>query len=413
MAGKIYRIPSGGKHIKEWIDVTILNLGTYPPKQCGIATFSMDLRNSLLLQGHKVQVMAVSENDSSYHYPEEVVFKLYQQCRQDYIKAAAYVNAAAHLDVLLIQHEYGIYGGEDGKYILEMVKRLHKPFILITHTVLPRPSKSQKQILNHLCQRAAGIVCMTRRSAALLTDLYEAPPELITVIAHGVPLFKRYPQSKLKHKHGMQDRQIISTFGLIGPGKGLELGIRAVAEVVTKFPSVRYLILGQTHPMLQRYEGEKYRQMLINLVAELGIEENVVFINRFLSDRELGEYLYMTDIYLSPYPNMDQAVSGTMAFAMGCGRAIVSTPYAYASEVLGEGRGLLSKTIASQELAVLIETILYDKALQKKLQKKALAVGNTWTWPNVGKEYSRFFRQILHNETDHEEEEVELNYAKL
>jgi len=388
--------------------VTILNLGTYPPKQCGIATFSMDLRNSLLLQGHKVQVMAVSDDDSSYRYPEEVVFSLQQHHKQDYIKAAAFINTAPHLDLLIIQHEYGIYGGEDGEYIREMVKLLHKPFILITHTVLPRPSKSQKQILNDLCQRAAGIVCMTRHSAELLTDLYEAPPELITVIAHGVPLFKCYPQSKLKLKHGLQGQLVISTFGLIGPGKGLELGIRAVADVVPNFPSVRYLILGQTHPMLQKYEGEKYRQMLIDLVAKLRIEDNVIFINKYLSDKELGEYLYMTDIYLSPYPNMDQAVSGTMAFAMGCGRAIVSTPYAYASEVLSEGRGLLSRGIVPQELAALIAEILNNKGLQKKLQKRALEIGTTWTWPNVGQQYSRFFGQILNNH-----EEVELTYAKL
>jgi len=151
--------------------------------------------------------------------------------------------------------------------------------------------------------------------------------------------------------------------------------------------------------------------MLIDLVSELHIEDNVIFINKYLSDKELGEYLYMTDIYLSPYPNMDQAVSGTMAFAMGCGRAIVSTPYAYASEVLNEGRGLLSRGIESQELASLIEEILNDKGLQKRLQKKALEIGNTWTWPNVGQQYSRFFRQILSNQTDHEE--VELTYAKL
>ncbi len=391
--------------------MTILNLGTYPPKQCGIATFSMDLRNSLLLQGHKVQVMAVSDDDSSYHYPEEVVFSLQQHHKQDYVKAAAFVNTSPHIDLLIIQHEYGIYGGEDGEYIREMVKLLHKPFILVTHTVLPRPSKNQKNILNDLCQRAAGVVCMTRQSCALLTDLYEAPPELITVIAHGVPIFKRYPQSKLKLKHGLQGRQVISTFGLIGPGKGLELGIRAVADMVPRFPSISYLILGQTHPMLQKYEGEKYRQMLIDLVAELHIENNVIFINKYLSDKELGEYLYMTDIYLSPYPNMDQAVSGTMAFAMGCGRAIVSTPYAYASEVLSEGRGLLSRGIESQELAALIEEILNDKGLQKRLEKKALEIGNTWSWPNVGQQYSRFFRQILSNQTDHEE--VELTYAKL
>ncbi len=391
--------------------MTILNMGTYPPKQCGIATFSMDLRNSLLLQGHKVQVMTVSDDDSAYRYPDEVVHNLKQNQKQDYVRAAAFINTDPHIQLLIIQHEYGIYGGEDGKYILELVKLLHKPFILITHTVLPRPSKRQKQILNDLCQRASGIVCMTRLSSQLLIDLYEAPPELITVIAHGVPEFKRYPQNKLKQKHSLQGCELISTFGLIGPGKGLELGIRAIADIVPRHPCVRYMILGQTHPMLQKYEGEKYRQMLINLVSELDIQDNVIFINKFLSDKELGEYLYMTDIYLSPYPNMDQAVSGTMAFAMGCGRAIVSTPYAYASEVLLDGRGLLSRDAAPQELASLMEKILDDKQLQKNLQKKSLEVGENWTWPNVGKQYSRFFKQILSDQT--EQDESRLSYAEL
>lgn len=391
--------------------MTILNVGTYPPKQCGIATFSMDLRNSLLLQGHKVQVMTVSDDDSAYRYPDEVVFNLKQNHKQDYVRAATYVNTAPHIQLLIIQHEYGIYGGEDGEYILELVKLLHKPFILITHTVLPRPSKRQKQILNDLCQRAAGIVCMTRLSSQLLIDLYEAPPELITVIAHGVPEFKRYPQNKLKQKYNLLDYELISTFGLIGPGKGLELGIRAIADIIPRHPSVRYLILGQTHPMLQKHEGEKYRQMLINLVSELDIQDNVIFINKFLSDEELGEYLYMTDIYLSPYPNMDQAVSGTMAFAMGCGCAIVSTPYAYASEVLMEGRGLLSRGVEPRELASLMEIILNDKQVQKTLQKKAFQVGKTWTWPNVGKQYSRFFKQIRSDHT--EQAESRLSYAKL
>ena len=391
--------------------MTIVNLGTYPPKQCGIATFSMDLRNSLLLQGHKVQVMTVSDEDSSYNYPDEVVFNLQQQRKRDYIKAAAFVNNNPQIDLLIVQHEYGIYGGEDGEYIQEMVKLLHKPFVLITHTVLPRPSKRQKQILNDLCQRAAGIVCMTRLSSQLLVDLYEAPPELITVIAHGVPEFKRYPQNKLKLKHNLQGHEVISTFGLIGPGKGLELGIRAIADIVPRHPSVRYLILGQTHPMLQKFEGERYRQMLIDLIAELDIQDNVIFVNKYLSDKELGEYLYMADIYLSPYPNMDQAVSGTMAFALGCGRATVSTPYAYATEVLSEGRGLLSRGIEPRELATLMESILNDKGLQKQLQEKALEVGDTWTWPNVGKQYSRFFRQILDDRTD--QEESRLSYVKL
>jgi len=377
--------------------LNIVNLGTYPPKQCGIATFSNDLRNSLIIHGHRVQAIAISDEDSIYKYPQEVILEMRQQRLSDYATAVNCINQRPDIDLLIIQHEYGIFGGEDGEYIQAMVKQLHKPFILITHTVLPVPSKRQKQILNDLCQRAAGIVCMTRLSAELLIELYEAPPELITVIAHGVPEFKRYPQSRLKSKYGLSGCPVVSTFGLIGPGKGLELGIQAVAELIPRHPEVRYLILGQTHPMLQKSEGERYRQKLTELVDRLQISDNVIFVNKFLSDKELGEYLYMTDIYLSPYPNMDQAVSGTMAFAMGCGRAVVSTPYAYAREALNEGRGLLSDSADPHQLAELVERILNDHGLQKKLQKKALELGEGWTWPNVGKQYSRFFRQILNS----------------
>lgn len=377
--------------------MNIVNLGTYPPKQCGIATFSNDLRNSLIIHGHRVQAIAISDEDSIYKYPQEVILEMRQQRLSDYATAVNCINQRPDIDLLIIQHEYGIFGGEDGEYIQAMVKQLHKPFILITHTVLPVPSKRQKQILNDLCQRAAGIVCMTRLSAELLIELYEAPPELITVIAHGVPEFKRYPQSRLKAKYGLSGCPVVSTFGLIGPGKGLELGIQAVAELIPRHPEVRYLILGQTHPMLQKSEGEHYRQKLTELVDKLQISDNVIFVNKFLSDKELGEYLYMTDIYLSPYPNMDQAVSGTMAFAMGCGRAVVSTPYAYAREALNEGRGLLSDSADPHQLAELVERILNDHGLQKKLQKKALELGEGWTWPNVGKQYSRFFRQILNS----------------
>ncbi len=389
--------------------MNIVNLGTYPPKQCGIATFSNDLRNSLIIHGHRVQVIAISDDDSIYKYPPEVILEMKQQRLSDYAAAVACINQRPDIDLLIIQHEYGIFGGEDGEYIQAMVKQLRKPYILITHTVLPVPSKRQKQILNDLCQRAAGIVCMTRLSAELLIELYEAPRELITVIAHGVPEFKRYPQSRLKDKYGLTGSPVVSTFGLIGPGKGLELGIRAVAEIIPRHPEVRYMILGQTHPMLQKSEGERYRQKLTELVDKLQISDNVIFVNKFLSDKELGEYLYMTDIYLSPYPNMDQAVSGTMAFAMGCGRAIVSTPYAYAREALDEGRGLLSKSADPHELAELMEHILDDRGLEKKLQKKALELGEGWTWPNVGKQYSRFFRQILNSA----EEESRPLYAEL
>ena len=372
----------------------LLNLGTYPPKQCGIATFSMDLRNSLLINGNEIKVMAVSDNSYQYHYTDEVLFNLKQNHKQSYIRAANFLNKAP-VELIIIQHEYGIYGGREGEYIMELVRLLHKPFVLITHTVLPRPSKRQKQVLNYLCSRASAIVCMTRRSEHLLSDLYEAPPELIQVIPHGVPEFKEQTQDSLKEKYGLQGRDLISTFGLIGPGKGLELGIQAIAQIVKEHPQTTYLILGQTHPMLKKQEGEKYRHMLEDMVVKLGLEHNVVFVNKFLSDEELGEYLYMSDIYLSPYPNKDQAVSGTMAFAIGCGRAIVSTSYAYACEFLSGGRGLLAAEADPEELAGLMKRILTNPDLKQSLQYNALKLGKSWSWPSVGQQYTRLFEKLL------------------
>ncbi|MEA1961378.1 MAG: glycosyltransferase family 4 protein [Bacillota bacterium] len=391
--------------------MNIINLGTYPPKQCGIATFSNDLRNSLLLQGNDVEIMSVSDDSYEYNYPEEVVFNLKQNQKQDYKKAATYINTSPHIKLVIIQHEYGIYGGFDGEYLLDMVRHLHKPYILITHTVLPHPSRRQKQILNLLCCQAAGIVCMTQHSASLLQNLYEAPSDLVSIISHGVPEFKRQDQHVLKEKYGLNDNYLISTFGLIGPGKGLELGIRAIAQLVEQHPSIRYMILGQTHPMLRKHEGEKYRQMLIDLVSNLGIEDHVIFVNKFLSDDELGEYLYMSDVYLSPYPNKDQAVSGTMAFALGCGRAIVSTPYAYATEMLSSGRGLLSKEPDPDELAKLVELTITNPDLKKELQQKSFDLGKSWTWPNIGKQYTCFMNKILNE--NYIQEESAVHYAKL
>ena len=369
------------------------------------------MSKSITEQGHDIKIIAISDSSCTYHYSNQVIFNIRQDQRQDYIKAAAFINAAASVDLIILQHEYGIFGGQDGEYVLNLVKLLRKPYVLITHTVLPRPSKRQKQILNDVCHRAAGIVCMTERSRDLLIELYEAPAEIVKVIAHGVPDFIKRPQKELKQEHGLENRRLISTFGLIGPGKGLDLGIKAMAELAAEYPDVVYLILGQTHPMLLRREGEKYRQMLIDLVSELNLQQNVIFINKFLTDLELGEYLYMTDIYLSPYPNPDQAVSGTMAFAVGCGRAIVSTSYAYANEVLRAGRGLLVARAEPHLLAQSLRQILDNNELRESLQNKALQLGRTWTWSNISLEYIHFFRQIL--SLNRIGGEKVLHYAKL
>ncbi|HZK42703.1 MAG TPA: glycosyltransferase family 4 protein [Syntrophomonadaceae bacterium] len=372
----------------------IANVGTYPPKQCGIATFSMDLRNSLLVNNVEVDIIALSDESYQYEYPAEVKFVISQTKANDYFEAVNYINEDEDIDAVIIQHEYGIFGGSNGRYVLEFAKNLKKPYLVVTHTVLPTPLEEQKSVLNQLCKNAAGVVCMTKLSATLLSNLYKVSRSKIQVINHGVPYFEPKPNVELKEEFNLTDKQVISTFGLIGPGKGLELGIRAMVDVVKYDPSIVFLILGQTHPMLKKTEGEKYREMLEKLTVELGLVENVKFVNKFLSDEELGEYLYLTDIYLSPYPNMDQAVSGTLTFAIGCGRAIVSTAYAYATEVLKDNTGLLAKEPTPLALAQLMIKVLEDDNLKKDLQKNAMKLGRNWSWPNIGKKYAYFLGDV-------------------
>lgn len=389
--------------------MTIVNLGTYPPKQCGIATFSMDLRNSIEMCGENVEVISVSDSNTVYQYCPEVKFSIRQEEKQDYYQAAKYVNNCPDVKMVIIQHEYGIYGGPDGEYILGLVKRLLKPYIVITHTVLPSPKRHPQSVLRQLCSGAAATVCMTKRSARLLTDIYGIPAHLIKVISHGVPEFILNNPAELKQKYGLAAKTVISTFGLIGPGKGLELGIKALVPIVKRYPDALYLILGQTHPVLINREGESYRLMLFNLVNELGLQNHVRFVNKFLDDVELNEYLNLTDIYLSPYPNKDQAVSGTLAFALGAGKAIVSTSYAYALEVLTYGRGLLAMEANPEQLARLISQIIAKPDLKKSLEENAYQLGKTWTWPNIGRQYCSLFAMLEQTE----QEELPVNYARL
>jgi len=344
--------------------------------------------------GHTVLVAAVSDHEYEYQYPPEVIIEIGQHHRQDYLQAASQINNDDTIDMVIIQHEYGIYGGTDGSYVLDFCEALHKPFAVVCHTVLPQPDESHYRILVDLTRQASAVICMTENSASLLQRIYQVPSAKINLITHGVPDFVPKSPRALKKRYGLQGRNVITTFGLIGPGKGLELGIRAVAEVVKEYPDCTYLILGQTHPMLQKSEGEKYRQMLEQLVIDLDIAGNVKFVNHFLSDEELGDYLYLTDIYLSPYPNLDQAVSGTLTFAVGSGRAIVSTPYAHALELLAEGRGLLTTRPDHQELAQLMKSILADPDLKKRLQSKAGQLGYTMSWTQVGRRYSQVLSKI-------------------
>jgi glycosyltransferase involved in cell wall biosynthesis len=374
----------------------VVNLGTYPPKQCGIATFSKDLRDNLARTGIGVGIAAVSDTEYAYDYPDEVVCEIIQDVKKDYAKAAWQINRSTEADLVIIQHEYGIFGGADGDYVLEFTDSLEKPYILVSHTILPGPTPGQKAILVRLAEKAAVVICMTKRSARLLEVVYGIPPEKICIVHHGVPVFQAKDRDQLKQHYGYAGRQVITTFGLIGPGKGLEIGIRALQDVVARHPEALYLIAGKTHPMLLRREGERYREMLNRLISDLNLGDHVKFINHYMENEELGDYLYMTDIYLSPYPNHDQAVSGTLAFAIGCGRAVVSTPYEYALAMLAEEkRGLIAADATPENVAILLDRVLSNPALKAHLERKSAKFGKTIGWPYVAAQYASLATRIV------------------
>ncbi|CDG37594.1 group 1 glycosyl transferase [Acetivibrio thermocellus BC1] len=369
-------------------------LSTYPPRECGLATFTDDLVRELdkveLINNPKV--IAVSDND--YSYGSRVIMELKQHERESYTKIAEEINNS-DIELLVIEHEYGIFGGEDGEYILDLAEKIQIPFILTVHTVLPSPKEKQKKILEMLGEKSARVVTMAKNTIPILEKVYGIDPAKIEVIHHGVPYKILEPREKLKKKFGLENRTVISTFGLISPGKGLEYGIEAVAKLAKKYKDIVYLILGQTHPCVKREFGEVYREKLVQMVEELGVKEHVWFVDKYLTRDEIMNYLQLSDIYMTPYLGKDQAVSGTLAYAVGYGRVIISTPYSYAKEMLAEGRGLLAEFEDADSLAKHIEYVLDNPEAKKEMERRTLSLGRTMMWENVASCYSRLFIDTL------------------
>lgn len=367
-------------------------LSTYSPRECGLATFTEDLVNELGKNPCiSTSIIAVA-NHEEYNDPQ-VKFIVGQHDRASYLRASLWANHNA--DLLVIEHEYGIFGGECGEYIVDLVKRLTVPFVLTTHTVLQEPSSKQRSVLHELGRLSARVVTMARSSMPLLSGIYGIEANKLVFIPHGVPGIHMGSREKLKKSYGLHDKQIVSSFGLISPAKGLEYGIEAIAKVVPAYADLVYLILGKTHPCVKESAGESYRQSLMNLAEKLGVRNNVRFIDKYLTKPELISYLQLSDLYLTPYLSKEQAVSGTLAYAMGCGRIIVSTPYRYAREMLGEGRGLLADFRDSDSLAACIRTVLQNPLQKKDMEMKTLAVGKLMTWSNVAASYARLCGDII------------------
>lgn len=368
-------------------------LSTYPPRECGLATFTQDLITAIDGSGEiDTKVIAVS-NMEDHVYDSKVIAKIAQHEQADYMKAAKELNDS-DIDLLIIEHEYGIFGGEHGAYILDLINNLEIPVVTTFHTILSKPDTKQQSIINELGKKSEKIITMARNTKPLLKSVYGIAPEKIVVIHHGVPKKPFQSRESLKIKYGYKDRQIVSTFGLIGPSKGIEHGIEAISEVARDYKEVRYLILGQTHPALKE-EGTAYRNKLEELVLNLDLCDNVEFINKYLSKDEIIEYLQLSDIYITPYLGKDQAVSGTMAYAVGYGKAIVSTPYMYAKEMLSGGRGFLAEFSNPDSLAKSVKNIIKNPEIKARMERNTMKLGRTMYWDKIAKCYLEVFHNTI------------------
>lgn len=374
----------------------MLFLGSFPPRECGIATFMKDVVDSYDARyGVKSEIIAINEPGSDGRiYPPEVTATLTQADRESYRDVAAIVNAHP-CDALNIQHEYGLFGGSEGEWIVDLIALVRKPVIVTLHTVLPEPTSEHMRVARTICATASAIVVLSATGKTILVDRYGVNPDKINVIHHGVPDVPFRDTGMPKASLGYGDRMVISTFGLINRGKGLEFAIDAMRSIADRHPEALYLILGQTHPVVRRNDGEEYRNSLNRLVAEYGLQNNVQLVDRFLEFDELVQYLQATDIYLTPYLNPVQIVSGTLAYAVGCGKAVVSTPYLYAQELLAHGRGFLVDFRDAVSISQTINSLLDDPALRASTERRAYRFGRQMIWPNVALEYGKLFSNML------------------
>ena len=363
-------------------------VSTYPPQLCGIATFTADLASAV--GSHSV--VAVQPPEPIDPYGAEVGHRIRRDVPGDYARAAAWLDASGS-DVVSIQHEYGIWGGPDGAHVLDLMRALRTPTVATLHTILQHPTPSQHHILAQVVRMADATIVMSAAAAELLTRSYGVDPTRVEIVPHGVPDLPLVAPERVKPTLGLGGRTVILSFGLLGPGKGYESVIAAMPELVRRVPDALYVIVGATHPDLLRREGESYRRKLETLAVSLGVAESVRFEGRFVDVHELRTWLQAADIFVTPYPNLEQIVSGTLSYAMGAGKAIVSTPYAYARERLAQGRGLLVEPGSTDSLTRALLRLAQDGELRRELGIRAYADSLGMRWSEVAEGYRRVFER--------------------
>jgi glycosyltransferase involved in cell wall biosynthesis len=365
---------------------------TYPPRECGIATFTRDLIDAMCELGELTPyVIAINEKGAIYDYDRRVKWKIDRDDVEDYIKAAEYVNSS-NIQVLVVQHEFGLYGGEYGEYIKFFLEKVKKPVIATLHTVQPNFDTKAIEVLKYIANKSESIIVIAHAAIRMLKNQGLSCKKCV-VIPHGCPNIEFTDGESVKESLGLKGRLVASTFGLISSGKGIEYAIEALPEVIKKEPRIIYLIVGETHPEVRKHQGEQYRNELMRLSSELGLKEHVRFTNRFLTKRELIKYLQATDIYLTPYISPNQISSGTLIYALGAGKAVVSTPYYHAQEVLANGRGILCKFQDSASIAAGINQLL-DETFRNEIQKRVYKYSRQFLWKNVAKKYINLIKAV-------------------
>ena len=370
-------------------------VGNYLPRHCGIATFTTDLCDAIHAEYGAIELLALPVNDTEegYTYPPRVRFELSEDNLASYRQAAEFLNFS-NIDLVCLQHEYGIFGGPAGSHILELLRRLQMPFTTTLHTVLREPNPDQRAVMEEIATLSDRLIVMSQQSSDILQEVFQVPAKKIDLIPHGIPDLPFTDPSFYKDGFGTEGKEVLLTFGLLSPNKGIENVIRALPAILSRHVNVVYMVSGVTHPHILRREGDKYRHYLQNLAKELGVEANVIFRNRFVSPQEMMELIGAADIYITPYKHKAQVVSGTLAYALSAGKAIISTPYLHAIELLDDERGALIPFDNPEALAEKTIELLDNSTARHAMRKRAYLYARDMIWSRVAQKYMNSFERI-------------------